>query len=239
MSYENKRNPNILIIGASVILAAVTLLSACNSVKNEVYERTEIGYYYGSGITKIEEAKYNAAASNLTEGLKHHGNSGLYTLRGFTYCKLGKFQKAIDDFNLALKYKKSEGYDIASINRHLSKIKFYKTDFIFANRALAYSYLEEFEKAFEDINRVIQDESKESLWYCYRAQIHLNKMDYDGALQDLAKAIELKPKNASAYRIRAEVYEALGDEKSANEDIKAQKILDYEEEADITKYNIR
>ncbi|HMO22178.1 MAG TPA: tetratricopeptide repeat protein, partial [Candidatus Melainabacteria bacterium] len=153
-----------------LILPVISLLTACSEAEAgrvDIFERSEVGYYYGRAVTSIAEGDYRKATASLGEGLEKYRNSGLYTLRGYGYCKLGKFKEAIDDFNLAFKYRQTESFSIASINRHLSKNPYFKEAFLLANRGLAYSYLEDSEKARADVDKALELEPEQSAWYCY------------------------------------------------------------------------
>lgn len=225
-----------------LILPVISLLTACSeagSGRVDVFERSEVGYYYGRAVTSIAEGDYRKATASLGEGLERYRNSGLYTLRGYGYCKLGKFKEAIDDFNLAFKYRQTESFSIASINRHLSKNPYFKEAFLLANRGLAFSYLEESEKARADVDRALQLEPAQSTWYCYRALIEIKNEESDAALKDLKKAIGLDPENPLPFHIRAGLYESLSLPARARKDRERAIKLGYKIKDDITRYDIK
>jgi Tfp pilus assembly protein PilF len=57
-----------------------------------------------------------------------------------------------------------------------------------------------------------------AVMYCDRGAIYLKTKQYDLALQDLNRSIELDPNKPVSYQFRAQVYEKLGQAKSAAED---------------------
>lgn len=222
------------------MIAAIPLVSGC-ALNSEVYQRTEIGYYYGKGLTNISEGEYEKAIGYLNEGLKDYSNSGLYTLRGFAFCKSGKFKQAVDDFSLALKYKQTEDFSIASINRHLSRTAYYKDAFIYANRGLAFSYIKDedrTESAIEDLDSACNMEPKKPIWLCYRALAKINFGETDDAIKDLNEAIRLNRKSPIPYHIRRKLWESLDDKERASQDKEVEEELDYNKLKDETNYNV-
>lgn len=222
-------------------LAVVSTLSACSNLNKEIFERSQVGYYYGKGVTSVKERHYKKALAILDKGLKESRNSGLYSLRGYCLLKVGKFSKACDDINMSFKYRDSERFNIASINRHLSKVPYYKEAFLYGCRSLAYSYLEEHDKALADADKAIELEPKYSDWYCIRALARKHRGEADLALQDLAKAIELSSKNPNPYKVRSDLYSSMGEEKK--EEAKADGLmaekLGYKPKNDLTEYEFK
>lgn len=237
---DERSDKSMLLRILILILPVISLLTACSGAGHvDLFERSEVGYYYGRAVTTIAEGEYRKATASLGEGLEKYRNSGLYTLRGYGYCKLGKYKEAIDDFNMAFKYRQTESFSIASINRHLSRNPYYKEAFLLANRGLAYSYSDDQEKARADVDRALQLEPGQSVWYCYRALIEIRSEDSDAALKDLKKAISLDPESPLPFHIRADIYESLSLPARAQKDRERATKLGYKIKDDITRYDIK
>lgn len=226
------------IVKLLLTLSMILVSAGCSDLSSQVFERSQVGYFYGKAITNLKEHNYKQTTSGLTEGLRKYRNSGLYILRGQSQLKTGDFAEAVDDFNMAFKYRKTEKFNIASINRHLSKMQYYRESFIYANRGLAFHYLQEPEKATDDINNAIKLDPDCPTWYCYRALVKKQLLDRDEALKDLDRAIALNKKSSLPYHIRATIYEDMEDKTRSLEDKQLAKKLGYQKENDPTRYNI-
>ena len=78
----------------------------------------------------------------------------LYAGRAYSYCELGQYQKAIEDYCEVLRLihpNTDEYYAIALVNR-----------------GVLYTYLDEYQKAIEDYNEAIRITRSTALLYFYR-----------------------------------------------------------------------
>jgi Flp pilus assembly protein TadD len=67
------------------------------------------------GISEMKNGRWRAALRFFTRAvklgqMKGEAAAGLYLNRGITYHYLGKFKKAIADYNMAIKLKRNYGY---------------------------------------------------------------------------------------------------------------------------------
>jgi len=128
-------------------------------------------------------------------------NSGLYDY------DQGDYESAIFNFNLAIGAEPgmSEAYN---------------------DRGLAYSAIEENDKALADFNKAIELDPSSASVYSNRGALYCSQGDYEQALTDLNKAIELLPQLAKAYHNRGFTYLGLGEVDKA--------IADFDEAIEIT-----
>ncbi len=85
-------------------------------------------------------------------------------------------------------------------------------------RGLIYYQKEDYDRAIEDYNKVIELNPNDAIAYKDRGLAYHYKKDYNLAIEDYNKAIELNPKFTEAYIIRGTVYDDLEDYDLAIED---------------------
>jgi lipoprotein NlpI len=134
-----------------------------------------------------------------------------YYDRGLNWNKKKEWDKAIGDFNQALKI--NPKYQNAYISR-----------------GDALSEVNQIDRAFADYNRAIEiDSSKAGLAYYNRGNRWRDKGDSDKSIADYSKAIELMPKYANAFAARGDIFLSKGDNNRA--------LADYSEALNINPKN--
>lgn len=166
--------------------------------------------------------------------------------RGSIYLDQGEFDKALSDFNDAIRLNSNS--DIAYYNRgilyfkqgNLKEALFDYNDaiqinqdnsFAYNNRGLVYKLLDDFEKAFSDFNKSIQLNSSNAEAYYNRGNIYCDLDDFGKAISDYTEAIKLNTSYANGYNNRGKVYEKQGDaelEKEKKNVFYAKAINDFE-----------
>ena len=143
------------------------------------------GIYFGI----IEEYDLSIAYLELAEKIAINDNikrvareklALVYFNRGTTYSKLKQHEKAIKDYNKALK-----------LNPNLVDA--------YNNRGNAYSDLKQHKKAIEDYNKVIERNPKYAEAHYNRGVVYFRLKQHKKAIEDYNKVIELNPKYAKAY----------------------------------------
>jgi len=119
--------------------------------------------------------------------------------RGFAYHGLGEFQKAIKDYNRALR-----------LSPNIAKL--------YNNRGGAFGNLGEFRKAIEDFDRALQLDPNYVDAYYNRGEAYRGLGEIRNAIKDYDRTIKLNSNDASAHHRRGMAYEATGDFERAVKD---------------------
>ncbi len=109
-----------------------------------------------------------------------------FTLRGMRLAEKGQFDRAIQDYDKAIKLDP-------------------KSEYGYGGRGTAYQKMGEHGRAIADFNVAIRL-NQQSVYYVFRGKSFFEKRDYDKAMQDYDQALRLNPANIDAYRLRSEVY---------------------------------
>lgn len=154
---------------------------------------------------------------------------------GSVYLQEGNINKAIDEFNLALKINPdlAEAYnnrgrayqDSGDINQAIldyTRAININPDFVEAynNRGIAYKKKNEFDKAISDYNRALKLNPNLAEVYYNRGNAWQKKGDFNQAILDYNKAIEINPHSAQFYTNRAAAYFLMGKQTKAKEALK-------------------
>ncbi|RLG44327.1 MAG: hypothetical protein DRN81_04785 [Thermoproteota archaeon] len=118
--------------------------------------------------------------------------------RGFSFCNLGQYEKAINDFNKAIEIDPSDAV-------------------AYTNRGTAYDNLGQYDKAIDDYNKAIEINSRYAEAYNNRGNVYHKLGQYNKAIQDYNKAIEINPNYAKAYNNRGTAYADLNQYQQAME----------------------
>ncbi|OQC18337.1 MAG: TPR repeat-containing protein YrrB [Firmicutes bacterium ADurb.Bin080] len=100
-------------------------------------------------------------------------NASAYSIRGYIYFSLEKYQQAIDSFNKA-------------IQLNPTKAEYYNS------RGTVYRKISQYEKAIEDFNQAILFDSNDAVFYNNRGGVHLRHGDKKIGCLDAERACVLK-----------------------------------------------
>jgi len=115
-----------------------------------------------------------------------------FILRGSAYRNMGDYNRAIQDFNAAIRIKP----EIANA---------------YNNRGIAYDYSGQYDRAIQDYDQAIRLQPNYPDAFNNRGLVYQEKGEYDQALQDFDQAIRLKPDYAEAIASRASTYVSKGE----------------------------
>jgi lipoprotein NlpI len=119
--------------------------------------------------------------------------------RGFAYRSKGDYDRAIHDFDQAIRLKP----DFANA---------------FNNRGIAYDYKGNYDRAIQDFDQAIRLQPDYADAFNNRGLVYGEKGNYDRAIQDFDQAIRLRPAYAEALDNRAGAYLFKGDYDRAIQD---------------------
>ena len=153
-----------------------------------------------------------------------------YNNRGWDFYQKKDYDKAISDFNDAIKLNPNSA--LAYFNRGITygdKKEYDKaiSDFNDAirldpnsalgyfNRGIAYAGKREYDEAISDFNDAIRLDPNSALAYNNRGSFYYGKKEYDKAVSDYNDAIRLNPNYALAYYNRGLVYREQGNNAQA------------------------
>ncbi len=110
----------------------------------------------------------------LKQKLKPVIRSIIYNHRGMAYFVTGEYEKALNDFDRALKF---DSQNVRALN----------------NRASTYRMMKKYDLALQDFERSLELDGYQHETYHMRALTYFDLMDYPKALNDCNKALSLKP----------------------------------------------
>lgn len=125
--------------------------------------------------------------------------SWAYTNRGFVWEGKGDYDKAIADYNEAIKLNPQDAI-------------------AFNNRGNAWDKKADYDRAIADYNEAIRLDQKYSIAYINRGGMWRSKGDYDKAIADYGEGIRLNPQDASAFNKRGNARFIKGEFSSAAAD---------------------
>ncbi|MDR0909802.1 MAG: tetratricopeptide repeat protein [Spirochaetaceae bacterium] len=159
-----------------------------------------------------------------------------YYNTGNQYLNTGDYDKAIENFSLAIKeyskytdayifrggaYHQKGDYD-AAIENYTKAIKIDKGNTLaYLNRAKCYLMKKEYEKAIKDTDAILSRNYYYTDYpgtYTTRGATYYEMKEYDKAIADTTKALKLDPKYSWAYNIRGLSYKSKEEYKKALDD---------------------
>ena len=170
--------------------------------------------YMGRGFAYLRKGEYrglgigilNNYDKAIDDAIKVIGidsqNSKAYALRGAVYIELKEYNKAIEDFSVAIEID-PKGADVY---------------FYYCLRGEVYFKNLEFDKAIEDYSKAIAIDPKFAKAYADRGSIYSVKGELDKAIEDYSKVISITPIDTKAYSDRGYTYYKKGEYDEAIKD---------------------
>ena len=199
---------------------------------------------------KIEECRklyydgdYKGVVNLCDEAIKIDANNATaYALRGAIYKEMENYDAAIADLSKAIELKPdyAAAYnDRGTIYQAQQNFSQAFADYDkgiqldpneaagYVNRGMIYLAMSKFDEAIADANKAIQLKSNFAEAYALRGGAYIDRsgIEAEKVLEDLNRAIELNPNMAFAYYCRALLWQAVGDEASAQADYDKVKAL--------------
>jgi tetratricopeptide (TPR) repeat protein len=156
-----------------------------------------------------------------------------YVKRGTAYLNDGEYDKALADFDKAIRldpklhqayeqrgnvYGEMKNWDLALAD--YEKAVALKPDCasVYSNRAAVLLIKKDYDKALIDINKALSIDPTLYNAYAVRGEIYLLQEKYDYALAEFTKGIILNPEDCCLYYHRAQTFSVMGNYQSAIED---------------------
>lgn len=135
---------------------------------------------------KLEQAIADFSRSIDSGRLDAESLALAYNNRGVVFGELGDFDRAIEDYNRALNLKPGDPKSIRNLR------------IAHTRRGLAAARLGDVDRALADLARAIELEPAHPTAYVRRAELRLERGEFQAAIEDLETAIGLAPDNREA-----------------------------------------
>jgi tetratricopeptide (TPR) repeat protein len=184
---------------------------------------------------KAPPAKAFGACERLIASGKLKGGSlaAAYNNRGNFLIERKEFQRAVEDFNRALKLLPTEGtiyagrgtayyhlrqYDLA-ISDFDTSLRLKPNLFVaLSNRGSAYSEKRDLDRALADYSAALRLNPKSGVTLIGRGSVLITKGEYDRAIADAKEALRLNARDGHAYAMRGDARRGKGEIEGAIED---------------------
>ena len=157
--------------------------------------------YIVKGIIYLKMEKNEEAVKTFSEAIERFPPKAYpYFSRAQSYMRLEKYEKALEDYNSTLKIVTERENDLIRLGEGVLPI-ILKDNIdpyaIYADRAVAYYYLDSIKPAWIDLNYCISNSKYLAQCYYCRAFIYFKIDDTRAACDDLKKAVSLGNTDAS------------------------------------------
>jgi tetratricopeptide (TPR) repeat protein len=176
-------------------------------------------------INRRDVIPFEKALEFFNNGLRRNPSAEFYTIRGTIWTEKQEYDKAIADFNEALRV--DPKYASAHSARDMARRKRGDSDkaltnpgkavrldpkhaVTYYNRGIARQTRGEFDKALADFNQSIRFDPQHANAFSARGALLQNKGDLEKAIADYDEAIRLDPKQAAAHANRGIAWQKLG-----------------------------
>ena len=247
----DKTNPDAFMSRGNVYLARRNFHTAIEEFTQAISLVPDVVDSYSDELELLDSDTELAQYERIIESL-----GAMYCNRGFCYLGIGETDKAIQDFDAAIKLQpENADFYCARSTAHVQAAKHAdgirdldmalqldstNINALFLRAVLSFNR-EHFHKAVEDSSRAIALDSRRSDFYCVRGRSQLHLGDYNSAIADLDKAIESESKNGLplklelkldrpfAYACRGLSHLLLGNNTIARRDLGKALTLGYEQ----------
>jgi len=194
------------------------IIAEINGAIQDICDSSKPSYYYQRGVGYYNLKEYYKALDMYSKGLaKFPENGMMLSFKGNAYFALNECEKAIELYNVSLKYKESILTEIKINPRFLEASNEQLTAYYKASLASIYFTLSEcktnlgyFDEALADINTALEltsdiknlDLNKET-YYNLRGYIYAMNGKYEQAISDFNKSIQINKNFTLAYVNRA------------------------------------
>ncbi len=174
-----------IIVVASIVLFGGTGSPACAQSFEQLKK-------WCSGVGVSDEQTIQGCDAVIRSGKQSpEDQAKAFYLRGDTYSGMGQIDRAIQDFDQAIKLKPD--YAVA-----------------FLNRSWAYDLKDQMDRAIDDMGKFIELQPADPDGYAIRGSKYVRIGQYDRALRDFDQAIKLKPDYARAFSERCRARAIIG-----------------------------
>ncbi len=144
-----------------------------------------------------------------------------YNYRGLAHDKLGQYEKAIEDFNQAVRLDrhdisayKNRGLTYAKMGLHQLALENFQAAVrinpldadVYKNRGITYAGLGQYQNALDDFQKALTLVPDDFRVYYNRGVAYTELRRYREAFEDFNTAVRLKPDYAEAYSYRGAIY---------------------------------
>jgi tetratricopeptide (TPR) repeat protein/predicted membrane-bound spermidine synthase len=123
--------------------------------------------------------------------IRNNSYADAYNSSGTAYAKLGQSQRAIEDFNQAIRLQPDDAM-------------------AYNNRGAVYCSIGQYQLAIEDYNQAIRLQPDDVMAYNNRGAAYYSIGQYQSAIEDYTKVIRITPDDSNAYNNRGVDYTQLG-----------------------------
>jgi len=187
-----------------IFICVVVIIAGCVDVfQSSKNSKNEISSNVATAFNMYKEGRYQTALVYCDKAIKKNPNDKwAWYLKGKVYYHLKESSKAVECFN------KSIQIDPNFADAYFWMGLTYKSYFI-TNEASHYAVKHDYNTARKYIERAIQLDPNNDVYYAYIAQCYIFD-DLDKSLEYIDKAIQLNPNNAGYWVQKADYLDLMG-----------------------------